>query len=311
MLNDQTPSNPIQCPVCATLSIPQRFRHTASSTITYTLHGCPKCALQFWSPLKADPAVYENEGFEAYKDYHAGTRSFPRWAEPLFANLDQSGRSALDVGCGDGAVLARLSAAGYETSGIDQDEKSIRVAREKYGLSNVRSMNLQDYVRDCKERETRFDLITFFEVLEHQDDPLAFLSDIRDLCKSGGRIAGTVPNRDRFLARIDRQLSGGDFPPHHFLWFSAQALKGLLERSGFQQVSIMSTGAMPYQEVARKIKLALSRKLEASGRAASILGALVAPIAAVPVWLGMKLAPSHLFFHCRVPDKVTAQASPG
>jgi 2-polyprenyl-3-methyl-5-hydroxy-6-metoxy-1,4-benzoquinol methylase len=41
-------------------------------------------------------------------------------------------------------------------------------------------------------------VITFFEVLEHQDKPREFLEMVKGLLKEGGYIAGSVPNRERF-----------------------------------------------------------------------------------------------------------------
>jgi SAM-dependent methyltransferase len=296
----------IRCAVCATEATandPPKQHHATHNDITYTLYTCPSCTLKFWWPLKADPSVYEDEGFEAYKDYHSGARPFPRWAEALFVQLPATAGRALDVGCGDGAVLARLAALGFETHGIDLDEKSISVARTKYGLTNVQSVTLDKYVRDCREHDTRFDLITFFEVLEHQDDPLAFLVEIASIAKSDGWIAGSVPNRDRFLARLDRKMSDGDLPPHHFLWFSQRSLTRLLESAGFQNVSITRVGVLSYAQVVEKLGVVISRKTKVWSRPMQLLAfflRIIGPLAAVVPWLGMRFAPSHLFFKCRI-----------
>lgn len=278
-------------------------KHRASHNgETYTLYSCPVCELQFWWPLKADPSVYAGEGFDAYKDYHAGTRSFPRWADPLFRALPERLGSALDIGCGDGAVLSRLAAAGFEVNGIDLDEKSVQVARAKFGLDKVVAITLDDYIAACKQRGLRFDLITFFEVLEHQDAPLEFLSQVGSISKSGSVIAGSVPNRDRFLARLDRRLSDGDLPPHHFLWLSRRSLARLLESSGFKDITIDRVGSLPYRQIVAKLRTVIYRKTGAwplltRALMVPILVAL-SPLAAIILWMGMRFKPSHLFFMC-------------
>ena len=297
----------VHCAACANAakaSIPPQRHQASHNSEVYTLQRCPVCDLQFWWPLKADPSVYEAEGFEAYADYHSGTRPFPRWAEPLFQSLPPSAGTALDIGCGDGALLNRLAEAGFEANGIDLDEKSIRVARRKYGLKNVATATLRDYIAICRERGAHFDLITFFEVLEHQDAPSEFLAQVAGLGKSGGLVAGSVPNRNRFLVRLDRRLSDGDFPPHHFLWFSASSLKYLLEKEGFLDVSISFTGALPYADIVGKLRNIIARKAQKWPAPMRILAPMMsgmAMLAAVIPWLGMRGAPSHLFFRCRIP----------
>ena len=298
----------VPCPACASptsASAPLHRHHAQHNDETYTLRHCATCELMFWSPLKADPSVYEGEGFEAYEDYHSGARPFPRWAEPLFQSLPERKGAALDIGCGDGAVLSRLAAAGFEPNGIDLDEKSIQVARTKYRLDKVVAATLVDYSVECDRHGTRFDLITFFEVLEHQDAPREFLAQVAALGRPGTMVAGSVPNRDRFLARLDRKMSDGDLPPHHFLWFSERSLTRLLESAGLHDATVKRIGALSYGQIIDKLGAVIARKAKAWPRPMQSLRPVLhalSVVAAIVPWLGMRLAPSHLFFTCRVPS---------
>jgi len=289
------------CAAQARADVPVHVHRAPHNDRTYTLQRCPDCDLQFWSPLQADPSVYEGEGFEVYVDYHSGKRPFPRWAEPLFAALPAQRGRALDIGCGDGAVLHRLAQAGYEPHGIDLDEKSIAVARGKFHLTNVAVSTLDAFEDACGASGERFDLVTFFEVLEHQDAPLAFLAQVRRLCRPGGIVAGSVPNRDRFLARFDRTLGEGDLPPHHFLWFSRASLVRLLEHAGFTQVDVALTGALAYAQIVAKLRTLVERRLRRGPTPLRWIAKAIAPALAIVPWLGMRLAPSHLFFRCSTP----------
>lgn len=299
------------CPACegrARAHSPLRTHHAPHNLETYTLQDCPTCQMKFWWPLQADPSVYAEEGFEAYADYHSGKRPFPRWAEPLFRHLPTPAGRALDVGCGDGAVLRRLSESGFDPHGIDLDPKSVAIARGKFDLTNAKTMTLDEFERECIGSGLQFDLITFFEVLEHQDSPRSFLRQIHRLGRPGAVIAGSVPNRNRFAAGLDRKLSDGDLPPHHFLWFSANSLRGLLERSGFEAVEVSTTGALDYRQLVGKLKGIVVRKSSALPKAIGWTKYLLLafmPVAAIVPWFGMRASPSHLFFKCRVP------ASPG
>jgi SAM-dependent methyltransferase len=293
---------------CAVCGIPAPtdsplFRHAArQNSLTYTLHHCPDCDLKFWWPLKAVPDVYIEEGFDAYVDYHTGKRPFPRWSVPLFQEDLADRRTALDIGCGDGAVIARLSGLGLEAHGIDLDAKSIQVARSKFGMQHAKAITLDDYTLECDEVQRRFDLITFFEVLEHQDNPLDFLRKVSRLGHKGTLVAGSVPNRDRFLASLDRKLSEGDLPPHHFLWFSSSALARLFARAGFSDIRVVRTGALPYATLVTKVANAFRRKCSSLPLAGAWKFAcnLIAPLAAVVPWAGGRISPSHLYFSAAI-----------
>jgi SAM-dependent methyltransferase len=200
-------------------------------------------------------------------------------------------------------VLHRLARAGYEPHGIDLDEKSIAVARGKFHLANVGVSTLDAFEDTCRTSGERFDLVTFFEVLEHQDAPLDFLAQVRRLCRPGGVVAGSVPNRDRFLARFDRKLSDGDLPPHHFLWFSREPLVRMLERAGFTHIDVTLTGALSYRQIVAKLAELFGRRLRRVAwlRWLVLPCKAIAPALAIVPWIGMRLAPSHLFFRCTVP----------
>lgn len=298
-----TTSGSLQCPACHGEVRPETSYRSPHNQVDYTLQTCPACGLKHWSPLEVDVSIYKDDGFDAYRDYHAGARPFPRWAEPLFENPMPDVHTALDIGCGDGSVIQRLQASGVEVVGIDLDPHSIAVARTRCGEDCCQVMTLEDFASDALANRRRFDLVTFFEVLEHQVAPRGFLAQVQALLAPGARVAGSVPNHDRFLSTLDRRIDSGDLPPHHHLWFSESALRRLLEMSGFESVSVRRVGSLGYLATREKLARALSRYFGHSQSALSpVLRPLALitsyPLAFVP-WLGRKLAPSHLFFECR------------
>ena len=99
-------------------------------------------------------------------------------------------------------------------------------------------MSLEEFYEYAKEKNLKFDVITFFEVLEHQDKPREFLEMVRGLLKYGGYIAGSVPNRERLFAEITWKYFHGDHPPHHFLRFSKYYLEKALNLAGFKDIEV-------------------------------------------------------------------------
>jgi len=138
----------------------------------------------------------------------------------------------LDIGCGTGNFLAAARDAGYEVTGIELDGNAARFAKEKLGLPRVLSLTIGEFARE--NAGTRFDVVTFFEVLEHQAAPAEFLKYAKACLRAGGYIALSVPNRERWLTGPDVL----DYPPNHFLRWNASALRSFLGAGGFEVLSV-------------------------------------------------------------------------
>lgn len=200
----------------------------------YKLYHCPKCDLQWWEPLRIIPEFYEKEGDEVYAAFHVGVkRKVGKNHKMFFKHIPLKSGRLLDVGCGDGVFLLEAQERGYEVWGIDFDRKSICVCQERKGLKNTFAMSLQDFAEFCERKNLKFDVVTFFEVLEHQDKPKEFLQTVRSILKPDGWIAGSVPNRNGRTWKDIRKYTTTDHPPHHFLRLSSKALSNLFHIVGF------------------------------------------------------------------------------
>ncbi len=236
----------LRCPVCQSEKDERSYIETYVSSFNnqeYKLYHCETCDLQWWEPLKIIPEFYEMEGDEGYKIRHLGLiEEIGENHKMFFKYIPLKSGRLLDVGCGDGVFLKEAQKAGFEVWGIDFDSKSIKVCQEKWGLKNTFVMSPQEFADFCQKEGLKFDVITFFEVLEHQDKPVEFLEAIKSMLKPGGYIAGSVPNRESWLEEIaGRKLYKGDFPPNHFLRFSKTALVNFYKRVGFTDVFVEAT----------------------------------------------------------------------
>ena len=229
----------IKCPICKKSIENRKFLRKyffSYGNQEYKLYHCLKCDLQFWYPLKIFPKLYENEVFEGYIEMHVGTRKMPEWQKIFTKNFIDKKRTLLDVGCGNGIFIKEMEKIGFNVYGIDFDGKSIEIAKEKYGLLNTYNMSIESFAIFAEKNNLKFDTITFFEVLEHQDDPTNFIKAAKKLLKPGGYIAGSVPDRKRPFVERERKLNDGNFPPHHFLWFNKKSLKYLFEEENFTDI---------------------------------------------------------------------------
>lgn len=220
----------IYCPVCGIQPVKDQAylqRHG-----DYFLYHCNSCDLQYWQPRALDAAYYETS--HSYAEHRLGTMPLQKWHKAFFRNFPLNGGRLLDVGCGEGAFLNAARATGFDVTGVEHNRIAARVAVEKRGLPNVFAGDLDAFIHDGGDGvRGRFDVVTCFEVIEHQAELKPFFEAIRLLLRPGGWIAGSVPNRDRFMIRRE----AGDYPPHHFSYWSRGALENCLSSHGFGGLS--------------------------------------------------------------------------
>jgi ubiquinone/menaquinone biosynthesis C-methylase UbiE len=95
--------------------------------------------------------------------------------------------SALDVGCGTGALAARLADEGYEVVGLDPSEGMLRVLGEK--APSVRAVAGSG--TSIPFPDSSFDLVLSVAVMHHiadRDDVRRTLSEMVRVARPGGRV---------------------------------------------------------------------------------------------------------------------------
>jgi SAM-dependent methyltransferase len=180
----------------------------------------------------------------------------------------------LDVGCGTGNFLAAARAAGYAVMGTELDGKAATFAREKLGIERILPLSIEQF--HAENPAQRHDVITFFEVLEHQADPRSFLQSVKASLRDRGTIALSVPNRDRWQTGPDVL----DYPPNHFLRWNAGALDGFLSTNGFEILSLREQPAT-LEQAAQMINMALRTGMIAAveqGQATSFRDLMQMPV---------------------------------
>jgi len=138
----------------------------------------------------------------------------------------------LDVGCGTGNFLLAAHFAGFQVTGTELDPGAVRFIQTQLGIQNIFPLTIGAFAGANLGR--KFSVVTFFEVLEHQADPVSFLSALKSCLAPRAHIALSVPNRNRWLTGPDVL----DYPPNHFLRWSPVALKSFLEANGFEVLSL-------------------------------------------------------------------------
>lgn len=126
----------------------------------------------------------------------------------------------LDVGCGTGSNLAVFGRK-TDAVGVDLSSEALRFCR----LRDIESVALTPVER-LPFPDGAFDVITALDMLEHTDDDLAALTELRRVCKPGGLLICTVPAYGFLWSEHDEALK-------HRRRYTAHELRNKLSLTGF------------------------------------------------------------------------------
>jgi len=223
------------CPICCK-STDQNFIEKIGE---YELYHCISCDVVFSNPMR-------NPGEEWYKKIYIlrnhGVETKLSWSHKQFLKYKPiPGGRLIDIGCGDGFFLYEAKKIGYKVTGIDFDKEAIEKGKKLYGLSELYSDNLENFLLNCSGK---FDIITLFDVLEHSENPVKLIEDINKILKLNGVIIISLPNRDRWpKSTIPKKL---DSPPHHLTRWNISAVTKFLENHGFQIKKVVFSRSYTY-----------------------------------------------------------------
>jgi SAM-dependent methyltransferase len=134
---------------------------------------------------------------EAYAEFLANwdVNFYAKYADAL--RPERAGARALDVGCGAGQVVGRLTQAGYEAWGVDVSEPNIERASkftDRCQFYDGRHLPFPD---------AHFASVGALNVLEHVEEPEAFIVELVRVAEPGGRVVVSSPNFFRAIGFRD------------------------------------------------------------------------------------------------------------
>jgi SAM-dependent methyltransferase len=234
-----------RCPACASTQSSLLHGH-ALDYITgkvFQVWRCAECGLGFTLPRPENMARHYPARYRRYTPAVLALLKalYRRRARRWSRGFTGPGR-ALEVGCGDGLMLATLREAGWRVAGTERTPQAAAFARQRLGLP----VFVGDL--DALSPEPTFELIILFQVLEHLPDPTVTLRQCARLLNPKGRLVVGLPNLASWQARFGGPVWFHLDVPRHLVHFSPESLDRALRQAGLQiaRIGFVSLEHDPY-----------------------------------------------------------------
>lgn len=145
------------------------------------------------------------------------------------------GSTVLDVGCASGDIAIELSLLGYNVCGIDFEQWRLERAKKlavKYG----QKVTFENKSFEELDKSKVFNIVLLGEVLEHFEDPVSMLKEIRGLLEPTGSVVITIPNMPSLRNRLKFGLLGifPDNNPEHKYYFDCHRFQKVSKAAGYK-----------------------------------------------------------------------------
>lgn len=231
------------CPVCGSGNLEKVFianDHTVSKD-SFEVWACNECSLRFTQDVPDASAIapyYHSENYISHSNTSKGliNRLYQRVRKKTLKQKRKlveklTGRrtgTLLDIGSGTGAFVHEMATHGWKVTGLEPDEGAREVASVDF---NTRLYSLDSFFQ---LPAASFDAITMWHVLEHVHELQKYITQLKQLITTEGRIFIAVPNYTSYDAAAYKEYWAAYDVPRHLYHFSPAAMLRLIERHGLK-----------------------------------------------------------------------------
>jgi len=216
------------------------------------LYRCGTCQLGFrWPRLSKNEfdTLYAMGGDQAWTSSVDSRRDWRLGRAWIAQNLSP-GASVLDVGCFDGGFLQGLVGS-HHCFGIEIQQQA-RLHAQRKGIALIG--------HDFSDVSGQFDCITTFDVIEHVENPVHFLSRCLDAVRPGGHVLISTGNLDAFTFRMMGSRYWYCTIAEHISFLSPIWFDPIKSAMGFQ-IEYLTTFTHDNAPIARRLKELIANTL--------------------------------------------------
>ncbi|MCM8819321.1 MAG: glycosyltransferase, partial [Candidatus Omnitrophica bacterium] len=210
----------------------------------FFLVECIRCNLIHISPKPVFCSLKSYYGKNYYKDWINQQANI---SKKIFLNrfkkIEEYKKvgNILDIGAGLGEFLAIAKQKGWQVWGTEISEYAAQFAKENFKIDIFCGA-----LEEANFEDNFFDVVTLWHVLEHIDEPIKYLKEIKRILKKDGILVIALPNLDDYIYklayRIFKTKASKEYSikdrEHHIFAFKQKTLKRILLSLGFSIIKI-------------------------------------------------------------------------
>ncbi|WP_417236794.1 class I SAM-dependent methyltransferase [Bizionia paragorgiae] len=183
---------------------------------TISLYECLETGFRFYYPPQTigDGQFYEDLS-KTRKGYYSD-----RWEHNETLKYLSQNDSVLEVGSGFGAFLSKLKKKKIKAKGLELNQNAVHTCLAD-GLNVEYKL-----IEDIKEKGEKYNVVCYFQVLEHVYEAHNFIKNSIEVLESKGKLIFGVPNNNPYLFISDKNHTL-NLPPHHAGLWSKKAIQSL------------------------------------------------------------------------------------
>lgn len=231
---------------CINCKLPLKFLFSANDEEThknYKYLRCKICQLIQISPFPNQKSLYYQNPYSRFISENAQARfankipfgnvlinkylELPKNRIKEVLKLRNAGK-ILDIGCSKGEFLKNFK-GNWQLNGLEINPKTAKIAKKN--VPNVKIYTKK--IEKAKLPKNYFDIITFWHVFEHLQNPKQILKNVHSSLKVGGCIIIEVPNSESLYRKIFQKHWQLLLVPEHLYFYSKKSLCKILKNNGF------------------------------------------------------------------------------
>jgi 2-polyprenyl-3-methyl-5-hydroxy-6-metoxy-1,4-benzoquinol methylase len=212
----------------------------------HNLGKCTVCGLVQVVPMRSEKEIRKlyHEDMEHFKPYIAQIPVHRKYFKKKIQDIKKIilPSNLLDIGCAMGILLEEARRVGVRATGIDISRDAVIYCRKK--KLDVLEGTLSSI--GGKLHNNSFDVVTAFEIIEHERNPLEMMRRVHTLLKNDGIAVLTTPNHDSFWRKIMGKWWVGYRHSEHVTFWDPTTLRELFQRAGFKNSTIRRDSPRPF-----------------------------------------------------------------
>ncbi len=225
---------PPSCYLCGSISC-SRIHDSIRYDFSPRPFRCDQCGFVFLHP-RMSPEEAKEFYEKTYRFHYDSQTAEELWDESLpeakkrvlrFRDLYTRDTRLLEIGCASGFFLSEVQHQVKTATGIE-------LTKEYVDYAKGRGLDVRESLDEIPDNSC--ELIFMFHVLEHIDDPVKYLTEVKKKLSRNGTLVIEVPNVEDILVSMYKIRPHLDFywEIAHNYYFSKTTLGRVLERAGYQ-----------------------------------------------------------------------------